>query len=90
MAELCAAAPDPHLFSVIPVFFSIILVFFVIPSLFFCHSGEGRNPSFSCAIGIAKEREARASFTGFLLSQEWRAKVFMRLRKRLRPSPTGR
>jgi len=28
---------------------------------FFCHSGESRNPSFSCDLGIAKEREARAS-----------------------------
>jgi len=36
------------------------------------HSGESRNPSFSCGLGIAKEREARASYAGFLLSQEWR------------------
>ncbi|MDD9816843.1 MAG: hypothetical protein OXU61_01690 [Gammaproteobacteria bacterium] len=33
---------------------------------------RGRNPSFSCALGIAKEREARACYAGFLLSQEWR------------------
>jgi len=39
--------------------------FSAIPGLFFCHSGESRNPSFSCALGIAKEREARTLFAGF-------------------------
>jgi len=46
-----------------------------IPS-FFRHSGEGQNPSFSCDLGIAKEREARALFTGFLLSQEWQGGLY--------------
>jgi len=32
-----------------------------IPAPSLRHSGESRNPSFSCALGIAKEREARAS-----------------------------
>jgi len=42
--------------------------FSVLPGFFFCHSGESRNPSFSCALGIAKEREARAFYAGFRLS----------------------
>jgi len=44
--------------------------FFRHSGFFFCHSGESRNPSFSCGLGIAKEREARALFTGFRLSPE--------------------
>jgi len=45
-------------------------LFSVIPGFFFCHSGESRNPSFSCDLGIAKEREARAFYAGFRLSPE--------------------
>jgi len=42
----------------------------------FLHSLERRNPSFSCDLGIAKEREARALFAGFPLSREWRGGVY--------------
>jgi len=63
--------------SVIPAFFR--------HSGFFCHSGEGRNPSCSCDLGIAKEREARTSFTGFPplfkpgagSAREWRMGLYL-------------
>jgi len=53
--------------SAIPAFFRHSGFFFrhsgFFPSflLFFRHSGESRNPSFSCDLGIAKEREAPPS-----------------------------
>jgi len=56
-------------FSVTPGF-SVIPGFSIIPGFFLCHSGASRNPSFSCDLGIAKEREARAFYAGFRLSPE--------------------
>jgi len=69
--------PSTHLLLAVPAQQSVQKpsppLFSAIPALFFCHSGESRNPSSSCDLGIAKEREARALFTGFPPAREWRS-----------------